>query len=57
MTFICPSFIGLFEWVCFDIWVKECWRHLVGIWENIMQVYIDDIVVKSAKFDSHLADL
>jgi hypothetical protein len=24
---------------------------------NIVDVYIDDIVVKSAKFDSHIADL
>jgi hypothetical protein len=63
--FICPGFIGLFEWVVMTFGMKNVdatyqramnliFHELLG---NTMEVYIDDIVVKSAEFSSHIADL
>jgi hypothetical protein len=65
MTFICPGFVGLFEWVVMAFGLKNAgatyqramnliFHDLLGI---IVEVYIDDIVVKSVGDDSHLADL
>ena len=65
MAFICPGFIGLFEWVVMTFGLKNAgatyqramnfiFHELLGI---ILEVYIDDIVVKSVAFDAHLADL
>jgi hypothetical protein len=65
MAFICLSFIGLFEWVVKIFGLKNAgatyqramnviFHELLG---NIVEVYIDDIVVKSAEFSSHIADL
>jgi hypothetical protein len=65
MTFICLGFIGLFEWVVMTFGLKNAgatyqrainliFHELLG---NIVEVYIDDIVVKSAEFDSYIADL
>jgi hypothetical protein len=28
MTFICPDFIGLFEWVVMMFGLKKCWHYL-----------------------------
>jgi hypothetical protein len=64
-TFICLGFIGLFEWVVMTFGLKNAgatyqramnliFHELLG---NTVEVYIDDIVVKSAEFSSHLADL
>jgi hypothetical protein len=64
-AFICPGFIGLFEWVVMTFGLKNAgatyqramnliFHELLG---NTMEVYIDDIVVKSAEFSSHVADL
>jgi hypothetical protein len=64
-TFICPGFIGLFEWVVMTFGLKNAgatyqramnliFHELLG---NTMEVYIDDIVVKSAEFKSHIVDL
>jgi hypothetical protein len=64
-AFICPSFIGLFEWVVMTFGLKNAgatyqramnliFHELLG---NTVEVYIDDIVVKSAEFSSHVADL
>jgi hypothetical protein len=64
-AFICPAFVGLFEWVVMTFGLKIAgatyqramnliFHDLLGI---IVDVYIDDIVVKSAGDDSHLADL
>ena len=50
---------------CYDYWFKECgatykramnliFHDLLGV---ILEVYIDDIVIKSAGLDHHLADL
>jgi hypothetical protein len=64
-TFICSGFIGLFEWVVMTFGLKNAgatyrramnliFHELLG---NTVEVYIDDIVVKSANFSSHIADL
>jgi hypothetical protein len=60
-----PGFVGLFEWVVMTFGLKNAgatyrramnliFHELLSI---IVEVYIDDIVVKSASLDSHLADL
>jgi hypothetical protein len=65
MAFRCPSFVGLFELVVMTFGLKNIgatyqramnliFHELLGI---IVEVYIDNIVVKSASLDSHLADL
>jgi hypothetical protein len=64
-AFRCPSFVGLFEWVVMTFGLKNTratyqrvmnliFHDFFGI---IIEVYIDDIVVKSASLESHLADL
>jgi hypothetical protein len=64
-AFRCPGFIGLFEWVVMTFGLKnagatyQCamnliFHDLLGI---ILEVYIDDLVVKSTELDDHLADL
>jgi hypothetical protein len=64
-TFNCPGFIGLFEWVVMTFGLKNAgatyqlamnliFHDLLGI---ILEIYIDDDVVKSDSMDNHLADL
>jgi hypothetical protein len=64
-AFRCPSFVGLFEWVVMTFRLKNTgatyqramnliFHELLGI---IVEVYINDIVVKSTGLDSHLANL
>jgi hypothetical protein len=64
-TFICSGFVGLFEWVVMTFGLKNAgatyqramnliFHDLIGV---IIEVYIDDIVIKSAAHKSHLADL
>jgi hypothetical protein len=64
-AFRCPGFVVLFEWVVMTFGLKNAgatyqremnliFHDLLGI---IVEVYIDDIVVKLAGLDSHLADL
>jgi hypothetical protein len=65
MTFCCPGFIGLFDWIVMTFGLKNAgatyqramnlmFHDLLGI---ILEVYIDDVVVKSDSMDCHLADL
>jgi len=65
MTFRCLGFVGLFEWVVMNFGLKNAgatyqramnliFHDLLGV---ILEVYIDDIVIKSAGLDNHLADL
>jgi hypothetical protein len=65
MTFRCLGFIGLFEWVVMTFGLKNAdatferamnliFHDLLGI---ILEVYIDDVVVKSDSMNGHLADL
>jgi hypothetical protein len=64
-AFICPGFVGLFEWVVMTFGLNNAgatyqrainliFHDLIGV---IMEVYIDDIVIKSATHKSHSADL
>jgi hypothetical protein len=63
-AFRCPGFVGLFEWVVMTFGLKNAgatlqamnliFHDLLGI---ILEVYIDDVVVKSAGFSDHLANL
>ena len=64
-AFRCPGFIGLFEWIVMTFGLKNAgatyqramnliFHDLIGI---ILEVYIDDIVIKSAGLSHHLADL
>jgi hypothetical protein len=64
-AFIFPGFISLFERVVMTFGLKNAgatyqramnfiFHELLG---NTVQVYIDDIMVKSAEFSSHVADL
>jgi hypothetical protein len=65
MAFHCPGFIGLFEWVVMTFGLKNAnatyqramnlmFHDLLGI---ILEVYIDNVIVKSNSMDGHLADL
>jgi hypothetical protein len=64
-AFRCPGFIGLFEWVVMTFGLQNSsvtyqramnliFHDLLGI---ILEIYIDDVVVKSDSMDSHLAYL
>jgi hypothetical protein len=64
-AFRCPSFIGLFEWVVMTFGLKNAnvtyqramnliFHDLLG---SILEIYIDDVIVKSDSMDNHLADL
>jgi hypothetical protein len=64
-TFRCPGFIDLFEWVVMTFGLKNAgatyqrvmnliFHDLLGI---ILEIYIDDVVVKSESKDNHLVDL
>ena len=65
MTFRCPGFIGLFEWVVMTFGLKNAgatyqramnliFHDLLGI---VLEIYIDDIVVKSDSMNNYLANL
>jgi hypothetical protein len=65
MVFYCPGFIGLFEWLVMTFRLKNAsatyqmamnliFRDLLGI---MLEIYIDDVVVKSDSMDNQLADL
>ena len=64
-AFRCPRFIGLFEWTVMTFGLKNTdatyqramnliFHDLLGV---MLEVYIDDVVVKSDADQSHLADL
>jgi hypothetical protein len=64
-AFHCPRFIGLFEWFVMTFGSKNTgatyqramnliFYDLLGI---ILEIYIDDAVVKSESMDNHLANL
>jgi hypothetical protein len=61
MTFHCPGFISLFEWVVMTFGLKNAsatyqramdliFHDLLGI---ILEIYIDDVIVKSNSMDNH----
>jgi hypothetical protein len=61
----CPGFIGLFEWVIMPFGLKNVGatyqRAMNLIFHDLlrvlMEVYIDDVVVKSVGFEEHMTDL
>jgi hypothetical protein len=64
-VFRCPGHLGLFEWVVMTFELKNAgatyqramnyiFHELIG---KIVEIYIDDIVVKSKGHQEHLADL
>ena len=64
-AFRCPGFVVLFEWVVMTFYLKNAsatyqramkliFHDLLGV---ILEVYIDDIFIKLAGLDHHLADL
>jgi hypothetical protein len=64
-TFHCPSLVGLFEWIVMMFGLKNTgatyqramnliFHDLFGV---VMEVYIDDVVIKLASFSNHMADL
>jgi hypothetical protein len=65
MAFICSGFVSLFEWVVMTFGLKNAGATYQGamnlifhdLIRVIMEVYIDDIVIKSAVHKSHLTNL
>ena len=64
-AFRCPVAIGLFEWVVMTFGLKNVgagykramnyiFHRLIG---RIVEIYIDDVMVKSKGYKEHLADL
>ena len=65
IAFRCPGAIGLFEWVVMTFGLKNAgatyqramnyiFHKLIG---RIVEIYIDDVMVKSKGYKEHLADL
>jgi len=61
----CPGHVGLFEWIVMTFGLKNAgatyqramnfiFHELIG---KLVEIYIDDVVVKSGDFVKHLADL
>ena len=65
MAFCCPCFISLFEWVVMTFGLKNTsaiyqrTMNLIfhDLLEIILEICIDDVIVKSDSMDNHLADL
>jgi hypothetical protein len=64
-AFHCPNFISLFEWVVMTFGLKNAgityqramnliFHDLLGI---VLEIYIDDVIVKSDSMNNHLDDL
>jgi hypothetical protein len=64
-AFRCPGFVGLFEWVIMTFGLKNTgatyqramnliFHDLLG---GLMEVYINDVVVKSVGIEDHMTDL
>lgn len=64
-AFRCPGHVGLYEWVVMTFVLRNAgaiyqramnyiFHDLIG---KIVEIYIDDVVVKSRGFQDHLADL
>jgi hypothetical protein len=64
-AFRCPGSVGTFEWVVMPFGLKNAGATYQRVMNSIfhdmigkyMEVYIDDIVVKSQDFDDHLKNL
>ena len=64
-AFRCPGHVGLFEWIVMTFCLKNAgatyqramdfiFHEFIG---KLVEIYIDDVVVKSGDFTKHLADL
>jgi hypothetical protein len=64
-AFRCPGHIGLFEWIVMTFGLKNAgatyqqamnyiFHELIG---KIVEIYIDDVMIKSLNHDSHLEDV
>jgi hypothetical protein len=64
-AFRCPGHIGLFEWIVMTFGLKNAgatyqramnyiFHELIG---KIVEIYIDDVVIKSLNHDTHLEDV
>jgi hypothetical protein len=64
-TFRCPGHIGLFEWIVMTFGLKNAgatyqramnyiFHELIG---KIVEIYIDDVMIKSLDHESHLTDV
>jgi hypothetical protein len=64
-AFRCPGHIGLFEWIVMTFGLKNAgatyqramnyiFHELIG---KIVEIYIDDVVIKSLSHDTHLEDV
>jgi hypothetical protein len=64
-TFRCPAFISLFEWVVMTFGLKNVdatYQRVMNLIFHdllriILEIYIDDVIVKSDNMNNHLADL
>jgi hypothetical protein len=64
-AFRCPGFIGLFEWVVMTFGLMNVGLMYQGamnlifhdLLEVLLEVYIEDVVVKSVGFEEHMTDL
>jgi hypothetical protein len=64
-AFRCPGHIGLFEWIVMTFGLKNvgptCQRAMNYIFHKligkIVEIYIDDVVIKSLDHESHLDDV
>jgi hypothetical protein len=64
-AFCCPGFVGLFKWVIMTFSLKNAGatyqRAMNLIFHDLlrvlMEVYIDNVVVKSVGFEEHMTDL
>jgi len=64
-AFRCPGYVGLFEWIVMTFGLKNAGvtyqRAMNFIFHEfinkLVEIYIDDVVVKSGDFIKHLADL
>jgi len=65
IAFRCPGHVGLFEWIVMTSGLKNAgatyqramnfiFREFIG---KLVEIYIDDVVVKSGDFMKHLANL
>ena len=64
-AFRCPGHVGLFEWIVMNFGLKNSgatyqramnfiFHEFIG---KLVEIYIDDVLVKSGDFTKHLADL
>jgi hypothetical protein len=64
-VFHCPGFVGLFKWVVMTFGLKNSGatyqRAMILIFHDLlrvlMEVYINNVVVKSVGFEEHMTDL